>query len=182
MSSDDPFDINNKVQQIRWVLIIDWPGLNSIYPVKLTRSITLNTLSRQFGTHILHCPPSLDKVLYSISKNKNFGCDAEYSFLLETTRRYLENPTSFVIENSMTFDDFLIKEFCMYFIDKYNKDLKTSVEIKASIKRKAMSTFMNARKKRILEEAYLKPTFAEDFQRSHGELSKILNRFNNVKI
>jgi len=52
----------------------------------------------------------MDKVLYSIS-NKKFGCNEEYSFLIETIRQYLENPLSLEIENSMTFEDLLIKEY-----------------------------------------------------------------------
>jgi hypothetical protein len=74
----------------------------------------------------------MDKVLYSIS-NKKFGCNEEYSFLIETIRQYLENPLSLEIENSMTFEDLLIKDFCMYSIDKFNKYLKKSVEYKANI-------------------------------------------------
>jgi hypothetical protein len=45
------------------------------------------------------------------------------------------------------------------------------------MKQKVISAFINAHKKHSINEAYLNPTFAEDFQRSRGELVKILNQF-----
>jgi hypothetical protein len=50
---------------------------------------------------------------HSIFNNQQkIGYDADYDVLLESIRQYLINPTAYVAEQLMTFEDLLIKEFC----------------------------------------------------------------------
>jgi hypothetical protein len=49
-----------------WVIILDWPGLDKIYPVKITRGISETTIIIQFGDHALRCLTFMDQVLFSV--------------------------------------------------------------------------------------------------------------------
>jgi hypothetical protein len=80
----------------------------SLSTVKLTRSMTLKTITIQFGHHALQCPPSMYIILYAIT-SKKIGYDAEYDFLLETIWQYLINPMAYYAEQSLPFKDLLIR-------------------------------------------------------------------------
>ena len=47
----------------KWVLILDWSGLDKIYPIRVTRSINESTIKMQFHDHALPCPSCMDKVM-----------------------------------------------------------------------------------------------------------------------
>jgi len=155
---------------IKWVLIIRFPGLDEIYPVKVTRSMPLTQILTQFGSHVLCCTRCTDKVIYAI-KNRILGHDANYDILLATIKRYLENPNAFVLKKGMNFEDYIIIEYYKYAINK--------IFVKRNVKKQAIDKLTNARKRRIDEESYLNITFAEDFRRTHGELLIILT---NLKV
>jgi hypothetical protein len=59
----------------KWVLILDWPGLDKVHPFKVMRSINENTIMAQFRDHALPCPPCMDKVLHAL-KNRTLGYDS----------------------------------------------------------------------------------------------------------
>ena len=41
ISRSNEASANSREQQVRWAIILDWPGLEyQVYPVKITRSIT----------------------------------------------------------------------------------------------------------------------------------------------
>ena len=61
----------------KWILVVDWPGLERIYSVKVTRMIDESTIIAQFGEHAVLCPEYMDKVLYSLC-NKTLRHDTEY--------------------------------------------------------------------------------------------------------
>jgi len=55
---------NSREQQVRWVIILDWPGLEyQVYPVKIMRSVTVASLEEQFNGCVIQCPASMDSVL-----------------------------------------------------------------------------------------------------------------------
>ena len=101
-----------------WVIIFDWPGLDKIYPVKITRHISENTIITQFGDHTLHCPTFMDKVLLSL-KTKALGYDADYDFFLGMVLKCLQSPKLFSVNEWLNFEDFIINEYCKHLLDKY---------------------------------------------------------------
>jgi len=156
----------------KWVLILDWPGLDKIYPVRVTRSVNESTIKMQFHDHALPCPSCMDKVIYSL-KHRTLGYDADYDFLLQTVVRYLQSPDSFSVLEWVSFEDFILIEYCSHLLDNYfNANVDTfqhqsnADDLKASI----LQDFRSKRKKRIEEECYLKITFSEDILRSRSEI------------
>lgn len=101
-----------------WVLIVDWPGLDAIHPVKVTRSMSENTLRRQFRHHVLRCPQCMDKVIHAL-KNRTLGYDMDYDFLLRMVVNYFKSPASFLVEEGTSFEDFIIKEYCRKIVNAY---------------------------------------------------------------
>ena len=100
----------------KWILIVDWPGLEKIYSVKVTRMNDESTIIAQFGEHAVLCPEYIDKVLYSLC-NKTLRHDTEYDFFTEKIITLLKSPTSFTtIVPGMSFEDFLITEYCIIYL------------------------------------------------------------------
>ena len=152
----------------QWVLIVNFSGLGEIYPVRVTRSMPFSLLTKQFNGHLLRCGRSMDKVLYAI-KNRILGHDVCYNMLLATIKGYLENPNAYSYEQGIQFEDFIIKEYCEYYMDQKN--------IKVTVKQQTLDSLLENRRRRKVNESYLSSTFAEDFTRTQGELLKILNDF-----
>jgi hypothetical protein len=100
----------------KWVLILDWPGLDKVHPFRGTRLMNVNTIMAQFHDHALPCPPCMDKVLHAI-KTHSLGYDADYDFFLKTIVRYLKSPESFTITEWVSFEDFIIHEYCQNLLE-----------------------------------------------------------------
>ena len=66
---------NNVNEPGNWGLIVNWPGLDKIYLLKITQTLSARTLVQQFPTNVLICPPSVDRVIYAL-KNQSLGHDA----------------------------------------------------------------------------------------------------------
>jgi len=158
-----------------WVLIVDWPGLDKIYLVKVTRMLNESTIVRQFGVHALCCPQYMDKVLYSLG-NKTLGYDAEYDFFLQTILKFLKSPNSFKIAAGMTFEDFMVMEYCIHLINRFLSNNASSFKsrgTKEKYRSRVIIEFMRKRNKRKANEVYLKISFAEDILWSRVELLRL---------
>ena len=120
LSRDASFHFNANTSNLpaHWVLIVDWPGLDAIHPVKVTRSMSENTLRRQFCHHVLSCPQCMDKVIHAL-KNRTLGYDMDYGFLLRTVVNYLKSSAFFVVEEGTSFEDFIIQEYCRKIVNAY---------------------------------------------------------------
>jgi hypothetical protein len=167
---------DNSNLQSNWVLIVDWPGLDKIYPVKVTRAITESTIVTEFGDHALCCPQYMDKVIYSL-KNRTLGFDAEYIFFLQTVVKYLQSPNPFSVVDEMSFDDFMVNEYCNDLINKFIRVNAVSFQgqqSKDKFKNRILPVFKSKRNKRKEKESYLNTTFAEDILRSRAELMKLM--------
>jgi hypothetical protein len=148
-----------------WVLIVDWPDLDRIYYlVKVTRTLNKSTIVRQLGEHALCCPQYMDKVLYSLG-NKTLGYDAEYCFFLQTILAFLKSSDLFKIAAGMSFEDFMVKEYCIHLINRffsYNAITFKSKCTKENFRRAVLLDFMRKWNKQKENELYLKISFAED--------------------
>ena len=61
---------NSTEQQVRWVMILDWPDLEyQVYPVKISRGVSIASLEGQFNRCIIQCPASMDSVLNCVKLN-----------------------------------------------------------------------------------------------------------------
>jgi hypothetical protein len=160
----------------KWVLILDWPGLDKVHPFKVTRSINENTIMAQFRDHALPCPPCMDKVLHAL-KNRTLGYDADYHFFLQTIVRYLRAPESFTITEWVSFEDFIIREYCQYLLGNFlsiNADCCQGQSNEEELKSIILEEFGGQRQRRIKKESYLNLTFSEDILRSRLELMKVI--------
>mmetsp|Transcript_2985 Transcript_2985/g.4502 ORF Transcript_2985/g.4502 Transcript_2985/m.4502 type:complete len:110 (+) Transcript_2985:322-651(+) len=71
---------SRREQQVRWAITLDWPGLEyQVYPVKITRSVTVASLEEQFDGCIIRCPASMDSVLNCL-KLKQLSSSFDYKF------------------------------------------------------------------------------------------------------
>ncbi len=92
------------VEYMCWVFIVNFSGLSEIYLVRVTKSMHLSLLTKQFNGHLLCCRRCTDKVLYAIKK-RIFGHNVCYNMLLATIKGYLENTNAFNFEQDMQFDN-----------------------------------------------------------------------------
>jgi len=53
----------------------------------------------------------MDKVLYAL-KNRTLGYDTDYNFFLQTIVKYLQSPETFTITEWVSFEDFVLDEYC----------------------------------------------------------------------
>jgi hypothetical protein len=148
-------------QGSKWVLILGWPGLEyTVYPVKLTRIVTLDSLRTQFGHNAVECPRRMDNVLYSL-KNKLLGVDIDYGRFLD---RYVLNFLS--LTRYVNFEDYCVEHYCGDIADLFlNKDRDQKRGRITRMKNKAMDSFKKVREDRKVREAYLQSSFAADIRR-----------------
>ncbi len=117
----------------------------------------------------------MDKVIFSL-KNQTLGHGAD--FFLRTVLKYLQSPSSFVVEDGASFEDIIITEFCKQMIRSYGSKVGFERKLRKSrVKEEILKNFASVRRKRNNEELYLSFSFSEDVRRSHGELLKILSDY-----
>jgi hypothetical protein len=63
----------------QWALIINWPGLDEVHVVKITRSLDARTITQRFHDHVLMCPKVFNNVMYSL-KNCRLVYGEDYIF------------------------------------------------------------------------------------------------------
>jgi len=163
-------------QQSKWILILDWPGLDKIHPFRVTRFISERTIMAQFRDHALPCPSCMDKVLYAL-KNRTLGYDTDYNFFLQTIVKYLQSPETFTITEWVSFEDFVLDEYCQNLLAtilNVNTDSIPGEFEKEELRRRILQQFRRQRKRRIERELYLNMSFSEDILRSRVELLKII--------
>jgi hypothetical protein len=165
-------EVISSAQRSNWVLILGWPGLDyAVYPVKLTRIVTLASLQTQFSHHVVECPCRMDNVLYCL-KNKLLGVvGIDYQHFLE---RYVFNFLS--LREYLNFEDYCVEHYCRDIADLFlNKKIDQKRGRIARMKDNVMEKFKKVRDDRRIREAYLQISFAADIRRSRGEIIKILD-------
>jgi len=155
-------------QELKWILILDWPGLDKIHPFRTTRCISAETIMAQFGDDALRCPSCMDKVLYAL-KHRTLGYDTDYNFFLETIVRYLQSPQSFTITEWVSFEVFILNEYCqnllVNILNAHSDNIQGEFK-KEELKRSILQEFRRRRKRWIDQELYLNMSFSEDVLRS----------------
>jgi len=164
----------------QWALIINWPGLDKVHVVKITRLLDARTITQQFHDNVLMCPKVFNNVMYSL-KNRRLVYGEDYIFFLRTVVKYLQRPSRFFAEYSgKSIEDLIINEFGKHIIEHYGEKEGFKKTLKKSgVKQDILFAFDCVRTKRKKDESYLRLSFAEDVQRSRGELSNILKRYKN---
>jgi hypothetical protein len=165
-------------QESKWILILDWPGLDKIHPFRTTRCMSAETIMAQFRDHALRCPSCMDKVLYAL-KNRTLGYDMDCNFFLETIMRYLQSPESFTIMEWVSIEDFMLNECCqnllVNILNAHSDNIQGEFN-KEELKRSILQEFGRRRKHWIDQESYLNMSFSEDVLRSQVELFKVIRR------
>jgi hypothetical protein len=97
---------------INWVVIKQWPGLQLIHIVKISRMCQLQDFQDQFERHVLHCPMMMDKVLSAIMQQQMDHASREFIKLLIV--KVIESPERYqgTIDEASSFEDFCIRKFC----------------------------------------------------------------------
>jgi hypothetical protein len=73
-----------------------------VYPVKITRSVTVASLEEQVDGCVIRCPASMDSVLNCL-KLKQLSSSFDYKFLLDDiVRKYL------LLEEYVKFEDYCV--------------------------------------------------------------------------
>ncbi len=99
---------------------------------------------------------------------------------MQTIVRYLEAPESFTITEWVSFEDFIIKEYCWNLLGNFlniNADCCQGQSNEEELKTIILEEFGRLgrqRQRRIKKESYLNLTFSEDILRSRLELMKVI--------
>jgi hypothetical protein len=118
----------------------------------------------------------MDKVLYAL-QNQSLGYDTDYNFFLQTIVKYLQSPETFTIVEWVSFEDFILNEYCQSLLTTIlymNADSIPGEFDKEELKRSILQEFRRQRERQIERELYLNMSFAEDILRSQVELLKII--------
>jgi len=163
---------------VRWVIILDWPGLEyQVYPVKITRSVTVASLEEQVDGCVIRCPASMDSVLNCL-KLKQLSSSFDYKFFSDDiVRKYL------LLEKYVKFEDYCVEQYCERMAGLYLSAEMTGTLINcrriSNVIVKVMQQLRKTRNTRIEKEAYLQSNFQCDMRRSLGELLKIVRDKSN---
>jgi len=155
---------------------LDWPGLDKVHPFRVKRLINENTIMAQLCNHDLPCPPCMDKVLHALKKH-SLGYDADYDFFLKSIVRYLQSPESFTITEWVSFEDFIINEYCQNLLENIlnkNDDCFQGQFNVEELKGIILQESRRQLKCHVEKELYLNITFSEDVLRSWLELMKVI--------
>ena len=99
-------------------------------------------------------------------------------FFLRTVLKYLQSPSSFIVEDGRCFEDIIVKEYCKQFIRSYSGKAEFQSKLRKSrVKEEVLMQFESVRRKRNKEESYLSFSFSEDVRRSRGEILNILSAY-----
>ena len=83
--------------------------------MRLSRSVTKERLIQQYQGHVKFCPPKMDVIMYALS---SWSLDHLFHyFIVGVVKKYLENPTFYVVEEGMSFEDLCIIQLCKYIAD-----------------------------------------------------------------
>jgi len=157
-----------------WVIIHNWPGLEAIYLVKLTRRIPLDTLQQQFRTHLSPCPTMMDRVLFSMQQKK-ISCRAR-EYIKSLIVKMLDSPEAYSCSDVASFETFCIEQYCSQLADCFFSEMQQNPVLVQQWKCIALQKWRVKRDKRIICEEYLCLTFPEDFERSSNEIKLVLEK------
>ena len=102
------------------------------------------------------------------------------TIFFRTVVKYLQCPRLFADDSGKIVEDFIINEYCKHIIRSYGDKEGFKKRLKKSgVKEEILFQFDTVQTKHKKDESYLRLSFAEDVQRSRGELSNILKRYKN---
>jgi len=95
----------------------------------------------------------MDKVLYAL-KNRTLGYDTDYNFFLQTIVKYLQSPETFTITEWVSFEDFVLDEYCQNLLAtilNVNTDSIPGEFEKEELRRRILQQFRRQRKRHYVK-------------------------------
>ncbi len=84
-------------------------------------------------------------------------------FFLRTVLKYLQSPSSFVIEDGASLEDIIIMEYCKQHIRSYGSEVEFERKLRKSrVKEEVLIDFSSVQRKHNKVESYLSFSFSED--------------------